>query len=492
MQNVDADTNGGKQPGTTPSHSMRRRFDVGQHTLILLALVALALARGLLYAVVIPPWQAPDEPKHFEYARLVADKGRLVTPQDRSVPLQQAIIDSMVHYRFWDLGYYHYPYDAANPPQKFNQVWVQIQASTLWHPPVYYGMCAIVMWPWRAADVATQLYAMRLLSVLLFAGTVVMAFLTAREIFPTNTALLIAIPASVLWQPTFTFISSSVNNDNLANLVMAGVIWLLVRWYMRGFTLLQGLAIVALLVLGTLTKRTTLFAWPLAVAAVPLYLWGRETSRWMRWAWLAGLGAVIAGTLGFIALLLGGQGGSLTSWLSSDLRWATDVLRNPDQYRLTDPTIYAAYAQSLFTTFWAAFGWLSINLEKIWYLLLSLINLFAVVGLALLTRRSWRGQVSLSQRQKRALVLLAATFVLALGFVLFKAIREQTFLPGDLPQGRYLFPVIVPISALLVTGLWQWVPVRYQHPALIAFLTALVMFDTWCLMGYILPAFYLT
>ena len=60
----------------------------------------LALARGLLYVAVIPPWQAPDEPWHFEYARLIADKGRLVTARDLSVPLQQAIIKSMIRFRF--------------------------------------------------------------------------------------------------------------------------------------------------------------------------------------------------------------------------------------------------------------------------------------------------------------------------------------------------------------------------------------------------------
>jgi len=462
-----------------------------RHTLILVALVVLALARGLLYAAVIPPWQAPDEPKHFEYARLVADKGGPVSGRERSVPLQQAIIDSMVRYRFWDLGYYGYPYDDADPPQQFDQVWAPIQASVLFHPPAYYGLCAMAVWPWLAADVVTQLYVMRLLNVLLFAGVIVAAFLTARELFPADTALLVAIPAAVLWQPTFTFISSSVNNDNLANLVTAWLIWLLVRWYVRGFSVLGGLAIVALLILGLLTKRTTLFILPLVAAAVPLYLWGRGASRWMRWVWLIGFGAAIAGLLGFIALVLSGRGGTLFSWLAGDLRWGADVVQNPDQYRLTDPAIYAAYAESLFVTFWAIFGWVNVRLEEPWYQLLSVINLLAVGGLGLLAVRSWRGQISLGRGRKRALVLLIAAFVLALGIVLGKAIRSQTFLPGDLPQGRYLFPVIVPISVLLVTGLWQWVPARYRRSALVTFLGTLVVFDTLCLVDYIVPFFYL-
>ena len=42
--------------------------------------MALALIRGLLYAAVVPPWQAPDEPGHFEYAWHIARLGRLPAP----------------------------------------------------------------------------------------------------------------------------------------------------------------------------------------------------------------------------------------------------------------------------------------------------------------------------------------------------------------------------------------------------------------------------
>ena len=40
-------------------------------------LVALALIRGLIYLSVFPPWQAPDEPAHFEVVRAVAQQGQI-------------------------------------------------------------------------------------------------------------------------------------------------------------------------------------------------------------------------------------------------------------------------------------------------------------------------------------------------------------------------------------------------------------------------------
>ena len=42
-------------------------------------LVLLGLAHGLVYSVAYPPWFAPDEPCHFEYARLIAGLGRVPT-----------------------------------------------------------------------------------------------------------------------------------------------------------------------------------------------------------------------------------------------------------------------------------------------------------------------------------------------------------------------------------------------------------------------------
>ena len=47
---------------------------------VVLAICLLALLRGLLYVVLIPPWEHYDEPTHFEYAALIAATGHLPEP----------------------------------------------------------------------------------------------------------------------------------------------------------------------------------------------------------------------------------------------------------------------------------------------------------------------------------------------------------------------------------------------------------------------------
>src|SRR3990172_5165946 len=64
-------------------------------------LTALAVVHGLWYAFLIPPWQAPDEIAHFEYARLFAERRKLLSLADESPALEQAIIDSLYRHRAW-------------------------------------------------------------------------------------------------------------------------------------------------------------------------------------------------------------------------------------------------------------------------------------------------------------------------------------------------------------------------------------------------------
>ena len=74
-----------------------------------LAFFVVALLHGVLYALLMPPWQAPDEVAHFEYAHLLATLGRPISPADDSISLEQAIIQSLYQYHAW-------PYRGNQPP----------------------------------------------------------------------------------------------------------------------------------------------------------------------------------------------------------------------------------------------------------------------------------------------------------------------------------------------------------------------------------------
>src|SRR5262245_42806309 len=82
-------------------------------------LAALALVHALLFAWLVPPWQAPDEPTLFEYAALIARLGRLPTTGDSDPALERQIVDSLVRQHFFE---YLTGQPPAQPPRSLDDV----------------------------------------------------------------------------------------------------------------------------------------------------------------------------------------------------------------------------------------------------------------------------------------------------------------------------------------------------------------------------------
>jgi hypothetical protein len=69
-------------------------------TLVLL----IALCQALLYLLLLPPWQHYDEPTHFEYAWLIANRPGLPDVGDFDQRMRRDVAASMLeHQFFWNL-----------------------------------------------------------------------------------------------------------------------------------------------------------------------------------------------------------------------------------------------------------------------------------------------------------------------------------------------------------------------------------------------------
>ncbi len=458
--------------------------------LVPLALVWLAILRGLLYAVAVPPWQAPDEFRHFEYVRLIVDKGRLVSYGDLSQSLQEEIIASMVDHQYWRFGYAPLPYDQATPPHTFKEVVPTVYAHMLYQPPLYYALAALWLLPFSWADVTAQLLIVRSFSILLGAFTVLAAFLTTREVFPDDPFMTIGVPMMVALHPMHAFINSSVNSDNLAELLVSLVILVVIRSLRRGF-LFHALLLLPLLLLAWFTKRTALIGAPIALAAIPFCFWtGRVHIPPKRLLVSIGLFAALGGS----ALLFSG---GLQGWLLGPLRRAARYLflsENLGQFAQafspqTFP-LYLLFLRTLFESFWGRFGWMSIPLPTFWYRIIAFITLIALGGLIAFWVRVIKKPWLFSRRVRSAILILILATVSALLLVMVGMIRVRTIVPGSLPQGRYLFPVITPLTFLFMLGLRETVPQRLRSALLLVALNAFFFFDLACLFYYLVPYYY--
>jgi len=447
----------------------------GKTNRVLFLLLALSVVRGVLYASVIPPWQAPDETAHFEYISLLYQKRHLLQPEDASSVLQQEIISSLYEYRFWS----YIPYQAPEiMPLSLAEI------PFVGRPSVYvlgrfslaYPLSALFFGPVFYQDIVTQLYAMRLVSVILGMLVVAMAFLTVRELFPHDKFLLVTVPAWIVFLPQHSHITSSVSDGNLAELLVSALIYIVVASFKRGLSLRRLIVMALLVPLSLLTKPNTAFILAWIGLVIPIYVIAGDRSVPVT---RKAQGAMVA----FVAIVVGVALGSamtargLAYWQS----WISILYRQAQAYFGMDYPTIRFYAILFFESFWAYFGWLAVRMDSPLYLLLGATSVVAALSVvALAARRA--GPRSLEPWQLTVLCILGLCLLLSTT-ISFVGARGG-------PQGRYLYPAIIPFSILFMLGMRQLVPLRYEKYLLPFSITLLFLFDALCVLRYIVPFFY--
>lgn len=461
----------------------------------LLLFVILGLVRGVMYAAIIPPWQGPDEPQHFEYARLLRDRHHWVPYGDVSVPLEQEIIRSMVRHQFRPFGLGDF--EPSNPPSTFREIWGKQGVDTrLGTPPLYHLIAGLPLHLPSSSNVTTQLYLSRGMSILMGALLIAVVFLIGWEIFPQSPPIFLGATTFVLFLPMFMYVTAVVNSDNLANLVVALVTYLLLVIIMRGFRIWRGAILLLLIAAGIATKKTTLITIPLAALAVPLAWWGRDARQTKispRFAW-GTLGVVALSVLLFVpgstrGVLLGTfrRIGAVANRYDSSGMFSR-TLRIVQSDRFWGPeawSLYRTYPAEIFESFWGAFGWRTIPLSDGLYLALGVVCALSALGLALFAIRAVRGRSDFSVAQRSSLWLLLGLVFLSLGAAtIFSATLSRR------PQGRYLFTSLAGLAILFVIGIREIVPVRFHRGVSIVGVVSLIAFDFAALFAYVLPAYY--
>lgn len=467
----------------------------GRSLKLLVLFMLLSLVRGMLYAAIVPPWQAPDEPKHFEYVKLLHQKGRTIGWSDIDPSLEKEIISSMDEYDYWRSGWF------LKRGETFQEMWGHT-SHKLEQPPLSYILYVIPLFLFTGEDLARQLYAMRCVWIILSILIVVVAFLTVKELSPDDDLLLIGVVAFIVFLPMHTFVTSSINSDHLAELSTSLLMLLLAVTLRRGSTFLRIIAIALFVILGLFAKRTAFVAIPTCIAAVPIYFWGRDSR--VQWRKLALAFSLVGIAIG-VAIRFWGK---LQILLAQSFPRLWEVINHAYTFYLFLPSqqfpvtfeqgyfsyealqAYRAYVKSLFESFWGNFGWLKAPLDTPLYLLLGLISLAAVVGLCLFAIRAMRTPDLLPKWQKGTLLVFSLSVLFAFIIIIAKQIRDWGYEWGGRPQGRFLFPVIIPIAILFTLGLRELVPARYRRQFLFGYVGCFIAFDFLCLIRYIIPFFY--
>ncbi len=343
-------------------------------------LLLLYLALGSLFAVYTPAWQAPDEPAHYNYVRYLAENGAFPVLHMGDYP--HAYLEQIKAAKF--------PPGMSIDPIRYE----------FHQPPLYYALLASLF-------VLTHgsLLALRLSSVLLGAGIVLLAYLIGRRIFPGRPGLALGAAAFVAFLPQHLATVSQVGNDVLAELLFAAVLLILVGWVQDTGDRSQEsgdrgresgvenqkskiknqksiLVLGVLLGLILITKTTVYLAAPLA-GGVLIWRWWRERAALGR---IAAEGAMLVLPAALIALPWCARNLAIYGWpdfLGLQRHDAIVV----GQMRLSDFVAqngWGAYwrraVEWTFKSFVGVFGWLGAWLDTRVYFALALLSGIAVGG----------------------------------------------------------------------------------------------------------------
>ncbi len=417
--------------------------------ILLIAYAALAV----LYSVIVPAGEGVDESPHFAYVRYIKEGNGL--PIQSFEPNGSPVFMGHHPPLYYLLGGL---VTAWTDTSDFNQafvpnphfVWRENYGGNGWNVYLHFGQDDF---PYQGA--VLSLHVMRLLSVMMGAVTVWAVYQVARRV--TGRADLSAAAAAVTaFNPSFLYMTATVHHDSLMAMIGAlSLLWMVEAlqrpptW--KGY-ILAGLLLSA----GLLTKLSGLSL--IALFGLVLIWIGWQQRSWRK---VLSAGAVVYG----VAAVLAGWWYVRNQILYGDpLAWNLFLSSQRHMVR-TGPygwNEFVDFVGQLQRTFWGAFGYMHITLPSWIYNTFWAIACIAGLGLTLgLVRR--RRLFSLRQARTMMWVILLAAFTL--WFASFVRFSVATIGAG---HARYLFPVTASMSTIIVVGLSQLVPRRWdQVPALV-------------------------
>ena len=406
-------------------------------------LLLVTLFKQITFSAVTPLWHGPDEQAHFAQVQYIAEFGRPVANDNKVKDLSQEIFiseqllgtardefgknkfthrpDYRLEYTLTTIGKYEplINYQPASARTTF----VKFEATR--YPPLFYYLSAA---PYRLGyhlGLIDRVFLARVASMLMAVATVWLVYKIGLWLFPKSNLLPLTLATLVSFQPMASFLFSSVNSDNLMNLLFTlALYWCVKLIATRRLTLPTIIGLSITVAAGLFTKPHFVIIFPILLT-LPLFVRRLPII-------LMSLGLMVLMLVRFFAPFPEISASAFTnpvnpvSWFEH-LRWSL---------RHTIAEVIPWY--------WGVFNWLGITLPRTVNRIINRILIIAAAGFLIYI---WKRKFSSS------LIFLqtsALIFFLVLMTWDWLFVRSHGFSFGM--QGRYYFPLIVSHMAFLLVG----------------------------------------
>jgi hypothetical protein len=408
--------------------------------LILIFALYFLLAVG--YSLLMPIWEAPDEPAHYHLAWHLGTYDEYPSPEinyESHQPRPYYYFGSWVIRALDGLDPEltrfrrprEYPFTIRKPERRFD--WTDENYHFLW-----------------------GVYILRWINIVFGGIALALNWKTFRQMTPSSLAL--SALAFVALMPQYLHIMSSVNNDAPGTLAGALLFYLVIRFLKAPSFGSSLFLIVPAILLPFVTKLTVL---PVSAAVLVILMWkwvfGFSKKPWLLYS---AFGILLGAGIFYLLFPETLQG----AW--KEIEWRLFSLR---KNALTEKYIRSVTSQILWT-YWGKVGWLAVGLP-LW--VIQFLTGLGLTGMILqavdLIRSRTRGL---------ALSLWGAAWAIAI-FTLLAVFRNG--LTTFATQGRLLFPAIGALPVLMVAGWHHILPPRLQPylPLLVVLLFLFCNLHLW-------------
>ena len=419
-----------------------------------LFITALFVFISTIYSILVPSWEAPDEPAHFQYVMHLRQTWALPVQKNGGIetahhpPLFYALATLLTA-----------PVDVGDTTGKFHLnrrfIWNQKGGNDI----NAHQQSTADTFPYEG--IALALHLVRWLSVLCSAVTVLLTFALTKTLFPTRRSIAVLATTLVAFNPQFLFISAAAMNDSLVVMAATGSLWQMLRAARKPFAARQWFGVGLWLSVAVLSKINGVALIPLA-GGVLLACAIRDRADGPR-PWAGAWNTVWRGGLAMALPLIVFTGWwfGRNVWLYGDvLGNAVWMQRYPQAIRTGTLLLLPLFREQL-RSFWGVFGWMTVAAPPWFHFAVQGLMLASVVGLFVYAVKVIKNRATTSRYEVFGVGFCVAT-------VLYQQLImvQQNMVWTTATQGRYLFPIIAPGMILTALGLRSLVPGRAAMPVL--------------------------
>jgi 4-amino-4-deoxy-L-arabinose transferase-like glycosyltransferase len=446
----------------------------------LAGILLVTLITSVAWALMVPPFQGPDEMPHFAYVQRIVETGRIL-PGDPDPERQTFSTElgtaasgagvwplfgnrstrpawSAAEERAWQRAASALPDGArADGTGRTTRPEAGITFDASFNnPPTYYLLEAVPYLLARGGSTFDQLYVMRLSNIPLRLAEIVLVWLIAAELLAGLWARTMAAGVVAL-QPVAGFVGATVNPDNLLRVEWALFMLVAIHLIRAGPTR-RRVALIALIALASaLTHLRGVPLVPVAFLVVLLALWRHMPEHRRRIAW-AGAGVAVSAVAAFAALgVIWWSGRRAPPEPFRLFEFASYLWQFylPKLWFMTDMVgIHYTWDGAFVRQFFALFGYLETEFPTdvyVWLRVLSVLGLIGFVAAAVHRRAELR-------RQWEIVLALGAPLVALLLWLHFVSYRHLLILADEpLLQGRYILPLL-PLFGVAIAFTFQSLP----------------------------------